>query len=94
MSECRQELIAQGKPYPRSGCAKCGKWSPKSKECDAKSEADYTGEDLTPSEEAELGVTRTADGVSVGGFTFGAKTRITRWPMCDCAELCTCRVIT
>lgn len=40
MSQCRQELQAQGKPYPRSGCDKCGKWSPMSKECDAKLEAD------------------------------------------------------
>jgi len=53
-------------------------------------------EDLTPSEEAELGVTRTADGVSVGGFTFGAKTRITHQPICcgSCPGGCVIQVIT
>lgn len=32
---CRQRLAAEGKPYPRSSCAVCGKFSPKWRECDA-----------------------------------------------------------
>lgn len=32
---CRQRLRAEGKPYPRSSCAACGKFSPKWRECDA-----------------------------------------------------------
>jgi hypothetical protein len=32
---CRQRLAAEGKPYPRSSCAVCGKFSPRWKECDA-----------------------------------------------------------
>ncbi|PUA43488.1 hypothetical protein C5U62_22955 [Pseudomonas protegens] len=32
---CRQRLAAEGKPYPRSGCAVCGQLSPKWRECDA-----------------------------------------------------------
>lgn len=34
-ANCRQRLAAEGKFYPRSGCAFCGQFSPKSKECDA-----------------------------------------------------------
>lgn len=32
---CRQKLVAEGKPYPRSNCAACGQLSPRWKECDA-----------------------------------------------------------
>lgn len=32
---CRQRLMAEGKPYPRSSCAICGAFSPCWKECDA-----------------------------------------------------------
>lgn len=32
---CRQRLAAEGKPYPRSSCTVCGKFSPKWRECDA-----------------------------------------------------------
>lgn len=31
---CRQYLIAEGKAYPKSSCAACGKFSPRWKECD------------------------------------------------------------
>lgn len=34
---CRQKLAAEGKPHPRSGCAVCGQFSPKWRECDAES---------------------------------------------------------
>jgi hypothetical protein len=34
-SNCRQQLAADGKPYPRSSCAVCGQFSPRWKECDA-----------------------------------------------------------
>lgn len=34
-ASCRQRLAAEGKPYPRSSCSVCGKFSPKWKECDA-----------------------------------------------------------
>ncbi|WP_225982980.1 MULTISPECIES: MazG-like family protein [Pseudomonas syringae group] len=32
---CRQRLAAEGKPYPRSGCASCGQMSPNWRECDS-----------------------------------------------------------
>lgn len=32
---CRQRLATEGKPYPRSSCTVCGKFSPKWRECDA-----------------------------------------------------------
>lgn len=32
---CRQRLMREGKPYPRSSCQACGKFSPRWKECDA-----------------------------------------------------------
>jgi hypothetical protein len=31
---CRQRLMAEGKPYPKSGCWACGDMSPKWRECD------------------------------------------------------------
>lgn len=31
---CRQLLIAQGKPYPKSSCSVCGAFAPKSQQCD------------------------------------------------------------
>lgn len=34
-ANCRQRLAAEGKPYPRSSCAVCGKFSPRWRECDA-----------------------------------------------------------
>lgn len=34
-SNCRQRLASEGKPYPRSYCGACGKFSPKWLECDA-----------------------------------------------------------
>ena len=37
--QCRQRIAAEGKPYPRSSCAVCGQFSPKSRECDALIEA-------------------------------------------------------
>lgn len=33
---CRQRLMKEGKPYPRSSCSVCGTFSPMSKECDTK----------------------------------------------------------
>jgi len=33
--QCRQRIAYEGKPYPRSSCAVCGQFSPKSRECDA-----------------------------------------------------------
>ncbi len=33
-TNCRQRLAAEGKPYPRSSCSICGKFSPKHKQCD------------------------------------------------------------
>jgi hypothetical protein len=32
---CRQRLASEGKPFPKSGCAVCGAFSPRWKECDA-----------------------------------------------------------
>ncbi|WP_268797557.1 hypothetical protein [Pseudomonas huanghezhanensis] len=32
---CRQQLAADGKAYPKSNCAVCGQFSPRWKECDA-----------------------------------------------------------
>lgn len=32
---CRQVLMSEGKPYPRSSCDVCGSMSPKWKECNA-----------------------------------------------------------
>jgi len=37
--QCRQRIASEGKPYPRSSCAVCGQFSPKSRECDALIEA-------------------------------------------------------
>jgi hypothetical protein len=34
-ANCRQRLVREGKPYPRSSCTTCGKFSPKWRECDA-----------------------------------------------------------
>lgn len=34
-ANCRQRLMHEGKAYPRSGCAACGKWMPRAKECEA-----------------------------------------------------------
>lgn len=34
-SNCRERLRLEGKPYPRSSCQACGKFSPKSSQCDA-----------------------------------------------------------
>ena len=31
---CRQRLMAEGKPYPRSNCSMCGVFSPKTIQCD------------------------------------------------------------
>jgi len=31
---CRQRLLREGKPYPRSSCGACGQFSPLHKECD------------------------------------------------------------
>lgn len=39
MSQCRQKLKAEGKPYPRSNCAICGQWEACWKECDEKIQA-------------------------------------------------------
>lgn len=39
MSQCRQKLKAEGKPYPRSNCAICGQWAACWKECDEKLQA-------------------------------------------------------
>ena len=33
---CRQQLAAEGKPYPRSSCEACGQFSPRWRECDAR----------------------------------------------------------
>lgn len=32
---CRQRAMREGKPYMRSSCAVCGKFSPRWRECDA-----------------------------------------------------------
>ena len=32
---CRRRMAAEGLPYPRSSCYSCGKFSPKSRDCDA-----------------------------------------------------------
>lgn len=32
---CRQKLITEGKPYPRSNCAACGQFAPKWKDCNS-----------------------------------------------------------
>jgi hypothetical protein len=34
-ANCRQRLSHEGKPYPRSSCAVCGKLSPNWRQCDA-----------------------------------------------------------
>lgn len=41
---CRQRLMHEGKPYPRSSCAVCGSLSPRHRECNAviAAEATYT----------------------------------------------------
>lgn len=36
---CRQQLMAEGKAFPRSSCAACGRFAPKWRECDAALEA-------------------------------------------------------
>lgn len=32
-ADCRQRLILEGKAYPRSGCAVCGQFSPRGRDC-------------------------------------------------------------
>lgn len=44
--KCRQRLMHEGKPYPRGGCEECGKFSPKSKQCDALISAAKDGDAL------------------------------------------------
>lgn len=41
-ANCRQRLMREGKPYPRSGCVVCGKWAPKSEHCDSLLDAEKT----------------------------------------------------
>lgn len=52
-------------------------------DCTAWSKPIYTrpfpGFDLSPTDEAQAGVTRTAEGVTVGGLTFGPDTRVTHF---------------